>query len=77
MDRSLLVLNAVERLVVLSSAAVDAVQEGESYETLTRRLNVLHENLLEVSQLASRAKYEALSAEPPITSIAPRVSEIS
>lgn len=63
MDRSLLVFSAVERLSVLSSDIFDAVQEGESYERLTRQLLVLHENLQEVSMLAASARLEKL---PPI-----------
>ncbi|MCF6256194.1 MAG: hypothetical protein L3K25_07820 [Gammaproteobacteria bacterium] len=58
MDRVVLTLNAIEQLVVLSSGIVDAVHEGESYEMLTRQLDILHKNLLEVSALASRAKFE-------------------
>ena len=61
MDRVLLALNAIEGLVVLSGDLVDAVQEGESYETLTRRLEILHENMMEVSQLATEAKVASLA----------------
>jgi len=61
MNRVLLALNAIERLVLLSGDIVDAAQEGESYETLTRRLNTLHGNMLEVSQLATEAKVATLA----------------
>ena len=43
MDSTLLALQAMERMVDISSDILDAVQEGESYEVLVRGLVCLNE----------------------------------
>ncbi len=57
MDPVLLTLHIIESLELLSSSVVAAAHKGESYETLTRQLETLHQNLQEVAQLASQVKY--------------------
>lgn len=52
----LVVLNAVERLPLLSAGLIEGVDEGKAYEVLCRQLRVLHHNLVEVSDLATAAK---------------------
>lgn len=45
-------LHMVESLPMLSQGVVDALGEGESYETIQRMIEVLHHSLEEISQQA-------------------------
>ncbi len=56
MDKALLALHAMERMVDISSDILDGVQEGESYEVLIRRLACLDENLRSLGHLARQAR---------------------
>jgi len=60
MDKAVLALHAMERLVEMSSDILDGVQEGESYEVLVRRLVCLDENLRSLGHLARQARISAV-----------------
>ncbi|MEW8092249.1 MAG: hypothetical protein AB2784_21795 [Candidatus Thiodiazotropha endolucinida] len=52
----LMVLNIAERMPIFSQDIIDAANEGEPYEKLTRMVEGLHHNLAELSELAEKAK---------------------
>ncbi len=56
MDKAVLALHAMERLVEISSDILDRVQEGESYEALVRSLVCLDLNLRSLGDLARQAR---------------------
>jgi hypothetical protein len=41
---------------MISQEIVDALAEGEAYETISRKIEGLHHNLKEISQQAKRVK---------------------
>ena len=61
MDRILMVLNAVENLPVLTDGIMHAVDEGEPYEVLVRKIEGLHKNMVSIAEHAAQAKFIALS----------------
>ena len=61
MDRILMVLNATENLPVLTDGILHAVDEGEPYEVLVRKIEGLHKNMVSIAEHAAQAKFIALS----------------
>ena len=61
MDNTLLALQAMERMVDMSSDIIDDVQEGESYEVLVRSLVCLNDNLRTLGQLARVARIQPVT----------------
>ena len=49
-------LHLVESLPMISQEIVDALAEGEAYETISRKIKGLHHNLTELSQQAKHVK---------------------
>jgi hypothetical protein len=56
MDEVLTVINAVEQVPILSQDILDRALDGDPYETLVRKIGSLHDNLVEMSKAATRAK---------------------
>lgn len=61
MDNTLLALQAMERMVDMSSDIIDGVQEGESYEVLVRGLVCLNENLRALGHLSRVARMQPVT----------------
>jgi hypothetical protein len=51
-----MVLNVAERLPIPSQGVLDGLSRDEPHEISVRRLHVLHQQIEDLSQLATRAK---------------------
>jgi len=56
MNKCLIVLNVTERLPVFTDDIIAAINTGESYETLVRRLKALSAEIDKLAALAREAK---------------------
>jgi hypothetical protein len=56
----LLALRAVEQLPLLTEAIIHATEGGEVCEALSRKIRSLHENLLEIADMAAQANVTGL-----------------
>ncbi len=62
MDQCLCVLNVAERLPVFSQDILEAARKREPHQRLLRRLQGLHAQLVELADVAFRAKYAPIDA---------------